>query len=179
MCYFAPFVAFNWWSQLQVMGCEHRFFPHPPFIEYTDDKLSSGCNGSVSGISRSSTTCTGNCDWKLDGAPGAARRAREHWLRVDSGHETAEWKTQRGHGASGEGHMTLFLVNKGLQPCSDGLSLLAIPRCKLLQCWTGRPTAFDERYLWIRHRARCAEATRWGQDLWLQQGLQAKKEKHR
>lgn len=41
-------------------------FSYPPLITQMRETISSGCNGVVSSISKSSTTCTGNSDWKPD-----------------------------------------------------------------------------------------------------------------
>lgn len=69
------------------------------------ETISSGCNGFVSSISKSSATCTGNSDWKPDRFLWSSKEV-EGEAKVASSYQTVEWNQQVGQ-ASPRGHRTL------------------------------------------------------------------------
>lgn len=112
-----------------------NFFPPTSYHTQTRETILSGCNGLVSGISKSSTTCTGNSDWKPGRAPQCSTQDMATCPRVESGYEMVTWNEQWEHSTPSKRHMTPFLVNRGLQPDSGCFHFLVILGRKLMQCW--------------------------------------------
>lgn len=113
-----------------------NFFPPTSYHTQTRETILSGCNDLVSGISKSSTTCIGNSDWKPGRAPQRSTQDMATCPKVESGYEMVTWNQQWEHSTPSERHMTPFLVNRGLQSqIQVAFYLLATLGCKLIQCW--------------------------------------------
>lgn len=158
-----------------------NFFPPTSYHTQTRETILSGCNGLVSGISKSSTTCTGNSDWKPGRAPQSSTQDVATCPRVESGYEMVTWNQQWEHSTPSERHMTSFLVNRGLQPDSGCLYLPAILGHELIQCWIQFNT---DTISWVpttNHSLILAvlRIQSWGKQSLTQEVPQIKKKKYR